>query len=195
MYTSCLMISKLYLKAKFSSYRCIVQFNYWSCWTKKKSVKWSTVHRCNKIKCGNRKEAAVFKILPTNSDLKPMWLKFLNRKHLPVIDYVFVREHHFEESTKQRKCPLNEVANVIELNHCYISRVSEWRNALSSNKLNTITEGTNEKIFRPDEINSTAFKNSEVKDYSPLNENALWCIDKDHLYSTNEYIYIVFCSM
>ena len=40
--------------------------------------------------------------------------------------------------------------------------------ALSSTKLDT-----NEKIFRPDEINSTAFKNPEVKDYSPLNENAL----------------------
>ena len=50
----------------------------------------------------------------------------------------------------------------------YLPRVSEWRMALSSTKLDT-----NEKIFRSDEINSTAFKNPEVKDYSPLNENAL----------------------
>ena len=45
-----------------------------------------------------------------------------------------------------------------------------------------------ERVFRPDEINSTAFKNPEVKDYSLLNENSLRYLHKDYLYSTNEDI-------
>ena len=63
------MISKLCLKAKFSFYRCIVPFN-WNCWKKKRSAKWSTVHRCNVVKYENRKEAAIFKITREKSRFK-----------------------------------------------------------------------------------------------------------------------------
>ena len=45
-----------------------------------------------------------------------------------------------------------------------------------------------ERVFRPGEINSTAFENPEVKDYSLLNENALRYLYEDYLYSTNEDI-------
>ena len=59
--------------------------------------------------------------------------------------------------------------------------------ALSSTKFDTIMrKSQTERVFRPDEINSTAFKNPEVKGYSLINEYALRCLDKDYLYSTNE---------
>ena len=63
------MISKLCLKAEFSYYLYIVPFN-WNCWTKRRFAKWSTIHRCNEIKCEYRNEVAVFKIPREKSRLE-----------------------------------------------------------------------------------------------------------------------------
>ena len=52
--------------------------------------------------------------------------------------------------------------------------------------LTPLRKASTKRVFRPDEIDSTAFKNLEMKDLSQLNESAIQYLDIDYLYSTNE---------
>ena len=54
--------------------------------------------------------------------------------------------------------------------------------------LTPLRKSQTERVFKPHGINSTAFKNPEMKDYSELNENAVRYLDKDYLYSITEDI-------
>ena len=67
-----------------------------------------------------------------------------------------------------------------------VSRVARWRHAISLAKFDTSTESTNKIIFKPDEINSTSYKNLEVKDYFQLNESTLQYLDACYLCYTCE---------
>ena len=60
--------------------------------------------------------------------------------------------------------------------------------------LTPLWKAPTKRIFRPDEINSTSYKNLEVKDYSQLNESTLQYLDGGYLCSTCED-HIVFYKM
>ena len=52
--------------------------------------------------------------------------------------------------------------------------------------LTPLRKAPTKRIFKPDEINSTSYKNLEVKDYSQLNESTLQYLDDVFLCSICE---------
>ena len=51
--------------------------------------------------------------------------------------------------------------------------------------LTPLRKAPTKRIFRPDEINSTSYKNLEVKHYSQLNESTLQYLAEGYLFSNN----------
>ena len=58
--------------------------------------------------------------------------------------------------------------------------------------LTPLRKAPTKRIFSPDEINSTSYKNLEVKDYSQLNESTLQYLDEGYLCSSTCEDHIVF---
>ena len=52
--------------------------------------------------------------------------------------------------------------------------------------LTPLRKAPTKRIFKPDEFNSTSYKNLEMNDYSQLNESTLQYLDDGYLYSTCE---------
>ena len=140
----------VYIFNENSVFRVLFCSSLWNYWRRKKKVKNKMVNRCNVVECKYKKDAAVFKFPQKDPELKEKWFKFLNRKDLPQENYIFICEHYFEEKyLKKRKWSPNKVTNVIE-SHPY--------------NLTPLRKAPTKRIFRPDEFNSTSYKNLEVKD-------------------------------
>ena len=137
------------------------------------------VNRCNVVESKYKRDAAVFKVPQKNPELKEKWLKFLNRKDLPQENYIFICEHHFEEKYLKKendhrtrlRMSLNPIPTIYPE-----SIVKDMPSVLPN--LTPLRKAPTKRILRPDEFNSTSYKNLEVKDYSQLNESTLQYLDE-----------------
>ena len=125
--------------------------------------------RCNSNKNECEKRAA-FRI-PEEKHQKQIWLKFLNRKDLSSdVSFIYICELHFEEKFLNRSNK-KRVRLIKTLNPVPSIQPQFLRDEMPT-VLPTIKPPRKppiQRIFRPDEIESGAFKKLSIASFSDIN--------------------------
>ena len=140
---------------------------------------------CYSNKTGHPSKAA-FRI-PQGSDLKDRWLKFINRKDLTgEMKYVYVCELHFEEQYLNRTNSRLRLHNAKRpIPTIFSQQIQEKKPSLIPN-LTTPRKPPKERIFRPDEKDSKAYKDLTIEKFEDIDEQLLKFLDKSYQFQRNE---------